>query len=257
MTDKNTASTQGEDDVKVPIDDMAGATEADDIASQIPGFDDMSPEDQERARAAYASADEQLDNDIDVIRRENSDLQAKLAEAEKSVEDAEAQTKEAKERLIRLQADWQNFRQRTAKERLDERAMATEKLVTNLLPVIDDLERAIAHADETAGDNAQLLQFVEGVSAVRDKLVGQLAKEGVEPIDPMGQAFDPAEHLAFQQVQNTEEYDETVCQVFQKGYRMGGKVIRSAMVMVTTGGPQRPAPDPEPEDSEPDGGDEE
>ena len=68
-----------------------------------------------------------------------------------------------------------------------------------------------------------------------------LGKEGVEVIDPVGEPFDPLVHQAVGRVEDTNAYDETVAQVYQKGYRMGGKVIRSAMVTVTYGGPKRPA----------------
>mgnify|MGYP005869089411 CR=1 FL=1 len=84
-------------------------------------------------------------------------------------------------------------------------------------------------------------QFVEGVSAVCKKLVGVLNKEGVEVVNPVGEAFDPLSHQAVSQIEDTEAYDETVAQVYQKGYRMGGKDIRTAMVVVTHGGPKRPA----------------
>ena len=83
-------------------------------------------------------------------------------------------------------------------------------------------------------------QFVEGVSAVCNKLVGVLNKEGVEVVNPVGEAFDPLSHQAVSQIEDTQAYDETVAQVYQKGYRMGGKDIRTAMVVVTHGGPKRP-----------------
>ena len=72
-------------------------------------------------------------------------------------------------------------------------------------------------------------------------MVGVLSKEGVEPIDPAGEPFDPLEHQAVGRREDKDAYDETVDQVYQKGYRMGKKVIRTAMVTVTYGGPKRPA----------------
>ena len=154
------------------------------------------------------------------------------------IEAAKKEAAEATDRFVRLQADWDNYRRRTAQERLDERERATEKLVVELLPVIDDLERAIEHADNLK--DSQSVQFVEGVSAVKNKLVGVLNKEGVNVIDPAGEAFDPLSHQAVGRVEDAEAYDESVAQVYQKGYRMGGKVIRTAMVTVTHGGPKRP-----------------
>ena len=169
------------------------------------------------------------------------------------VEAAKKQAADASERLVRLQADWDNYRRRTAQERLDERERAAEKLVVNLLPVLDDMERASEHAAKNDADNESLMQFVDGVNAVHDKMLSILAKEGVEVIDPVGEPFDPLIHQAVGREENKDVYDETVAQVYQKGYSMGGKVIRNAMVTVTFGGPKRPAPKAE-DDSEAEGG---
>ena len=131
---------------------------------------------------------------------------------------------------------------RAAAERLAERDRAAEKLVTNLLPVLDDMERAIDHAAGAAsadGEDNEFDQFVAGVQAVHDKMLSILAKEGVEVIDPVGEAFDPMEHQAVGRVEDPDQPDETVAAVYQRGYRMGGRVIREAMVQVTFGGPKR------------------
>ena len=106
------------------------------------------------------------------------------------------------------------------------------------------MERALDHArgQELTDD---FKQFVDGVDAVRTKLLGVFEHEGVEPIDPKGEAFDPNVHQAVGRVDDASQYDETVNDVYQKGYRMGGKVLRPAMVTVTYGGEKRPAPEPE------------
>ena len=197
-------------------------------------------------RAGEEAAERELAADANKIREERDELQKKLADVEDQIEAAKKEASEATERMLRLQADWENYRRRTAAERLAEKERAAEGLVTNLLPVIDDIERAIEHAGATEGDT-QFQQFVDGVSAVHAKMLGVLAKEGVEPVDPAGEAFDPLAHQAVGRVEDKDAYDETVAQVYQKGYRMGEKVIRTAMVTVTYGGPKRPA-EPEPEE---------
>lgn len=254
---QNPDTTPEEGDVKVPIDDTndeaqeAAAEQAapSGVESEIPGFADMTPEEQAKVRAAYESADKKADADFkanaDKLRTERDQLQQQLDDVTAEAEKAKKAAAESADQLVRLQADWQNFRRRTAQERLDEKARAAEKLVLSLLPVIDDMERAVDHANQTAGDNDQLKQFVDGIGQVHDKMVGVLAKEGVEVIDPAGQAFNPLEHQAVGKAENKDVYDETVDQVYQKGYRMGGKVIRTAMVTVTYGGPKRPAEEPE------------
>lgn len=193
----------------------------------------------EAIRRGEETAEAEIAADAQRAAQERDRLQTELDSVFDKIEAAKQQAAEANDRFLRLQADWDNYRRRTAQERLDERQRATEKLVVDLLPVIDDLERAIEHADNLTDPAAK--QFVEGVSAVCNKLVNVLNKEGVEVVNPVGEAFDPLSHQAVSQIEDTEAYDETVAQVYQKGYRMGGKDIRTAMVVVTHGGPKRPA----------------
>ena len=193
----------------------------------------------EAIRRGEETAEAEIAADAQRAAQERDRLQNELDSVSDQIEAAKQQAAEANDRFLRLQADWDNYRRRTAQERLDERQRATEKLVVDLLPVIDDLERAIEHADNLTDPAAQ--QFVEGVSAVCNKLVSVLNKEGVEVVNPVGEAFDPLSHQAVSQIEDTQAYDETVAQVYQKGYRMGGKDIRTAMVVVTHGGPKRPA----------------
>ena len=192
----------------------------------------------EAIRRGEETAEAEIAADAQRAAQERDRLQNELDSVSDQIEAAKQQAAEANDRFLRLQADWDNYRRRTAQERLDERQRATEKLVVDLLPVIDDLERAIEHADNLTDPAAK--QFVEGVSAVCNKLVGVLNKEGVEVVNPVGEVFDPLSHQAVSQIEDTEAYDETVAQVYQKGYRMGGKDIRTAMVVVTHGGPKRP-----------------
>ena len=207
----------------------------------------------EAIRRGEETAEAEIAADAQRAAQERDRLQTELDSVSDQIEAAKQQAAEANDRFLRLQADWDNYRRRTAQERLDERQRATEKLVVDLLPVIDDLERAIEHADNLTDPAAQ--QFVEGVSAVCNKLVSVLNKEGVEVVNPVGEAFDPLSHQAVSQIEDTQAYDETVAQVYQKGYRMGGKDIRTAMVVVTHGGPKRPAEPEAADGAEADGAD--
>ena len=170
-------------------------------------------------------------------------------EAAEAASSAEEKARDAVERHARLQADWENYRRRTARERNEERDRATEKLVMALLPAIDDMERALDHA-RAQELSESFSQFVDGVDAVRVKIMGVLEHEGAEVIDPAGEAFDPNVHQAVGRVEDASQYDETVSDVYQKGYRMGGKVLRPAMVTVTYGGEKRPAPEPEADEAQ-------
>lgn len=137
-------------------------------------------------------------------------------------------------KFMRLHAEWDTYRRRTNEQRAEEKLRATEGLVENLLPVIDDFERSIGYADENGEEG-----LLDGIKQVHTKLVEVLTKNGVEVIDPVGEAFDALEAQAVAKVEDASQPDETVAEVYQKGYRMGKKVIRPAMVTVTTCGPAR------------------
>lgn len=206
---------------------------------------DADDEAAERARveaaikAGEAAADEDFKSEADGLRAERDELAKKLAGVSDEIDAAKAEAAAATDRLSRLQADWDNYRRRMDRERAIERERACEGLVKDLLPAIDDLERAIAHAS-AAEENEVAKQLVDGVTAVHAKVVSVLEKQGAEVIDPAGDPFDPQDHQAVGRVEDAEAYDETVRDVYQKGYRLGGKVVRPAMVTVTYGGPKRP-----------------
>lgn len=153
-----------------------------------------------------------------------------------SVEELEVQLADIKDKYIRLQAEWDNYRKRMTRDREVERSRANERLVTSLLPILDDLERAIAAAPGSNEDDPMLA----GVKAVYSKFVDTLVREGVEVVDPAeGDAFDANVHQAVSQVQDASIPNESIVTVYQKGYSMGGKNLRPAMVVVSTGGPKR------------------
>lgn len=156
------------------------------------------------------------------------------------VKAAQAEAAEWQDKYLRLHAEWDTYRRRTTEQREAEKARATEKLVSSLLPVIDDFERTIDYAQKN-GETGLL----GGVEAVHTKLMDVLKKDGVVLIDPAGQPFDALEAQAVATVENADVPDETVAEVYQKGYRMGDKVLRPAMVTVTTGGPKRETPQEE------------
>ncbi len=157
---------------------------------------------------------------------------------------AQSEADQFKERFVRLQAEWDNFRKRTAQERESERRRATANLVERLLPILDDMERAIEHST-SASENP----LKEGISAVHNKMHDVLKKDGLVTIDPVGEAFDANIHQAVGKVDDDSVFDETVVQVYQKGYQMGDRVLRSAMVVVSQGGPKRPTEDKDQTDS--------
>ena len=231
-----------EKDVKIPVEavDDTEANEAPAAEAAENQVEDSNKEatmtEDEMVEAAIRAGEEAADNDFKLkfeqAQKELTDVRSELDAAAEAQKAAEDKAKDATERTARLQADWENFRRRTASERIAER------------------ERAIDHArSQELSDDFK--QFVDGVDAVHAKLLDVFAHEGVEPIDPKGEAFDPLEHQAVGRVEDASQYDETVNDVYQKGYRMADRILRSAMVTVTYGGEKRPAPEPEaaPEDA--------
>ena len=138
----------------------------------------------------------------------------------------EAQLKEKSDRILRLQADFENFRRRTAKEKEELAAVITQNLLTDLLPLLDNFERAMA-VEQTDGE-----AFQKGVEMIFTQLREVLDKHGLEGIEAEGKPFDPNVHQAVMRVENPDVEDGTITQVLQKGYQAKGKVIRPAMVQV-------------------------
>ena len=232
-----------EKDVKIPVEAADKACETAETSVQadeaVEDAEACAMTEEEMVEAAIRAGEDAANDDFKVKFEQ---AQQEAAGLRGELEAAEAKAAEASDRCCRLQADWENFRRRTAAERLAEQERATEKLVSALLPVVDDIERAIDHA-RTQDLTDDFKQFVDGVDAVHTKLLDIFAHEGVEPIDPKGCAFDPLEHQAVGRVEDPDQYDETVNDVYQKGYRIADHILRAAMVTVTYGGAKRPAPD--------------
>jgi molecular chaperone GrpE len=130
------------------------------------------------------------------------------------------------DRLLRLAADFENYKKRAARERQEYVALANERLLAELIPVLDDLERAL-----NAAEQHEEAQLEEGVRLVHRSLAALLAREGVEEIDAAG-AFDPHVHEALLAQPSAEAAPGAVLGVVQKGYRIGNRVVRPARVIV-------------------------
>ena len=157
-------------------------------------------------------------------------------EAEKSTEETsedkikklEAELQEWKNSYTRKLAEFQNFAKRKENEVAEMRKYASEEIVVKLLDNIDNLERAVDASKESQNFDS----LIEGVNMILNNLKNLLTEEGVEEIEAAGKEYDPYEHKAMI-TENKEELDDNVVvQVFQKGYKMKGKVVRPAMVTV-------------------------
>lgn len=217
------------------------ATQAE--GKQIP-IEDANVASQQEGAAEQGGAPEAADAASDVVKEAEEVLEGQPEEAAPTndalVAQAQAEAKDWQDKYLRLHAEWDTYRRRTAEQREQERVRAGEKLVEKLLPVIDDFERTIDYAEKNGEAG-----LIDGVKAVHNKFVNVLESGGVQVINPAGEAFDALECQAVATVDDASVPDETVHEVYQKGYKMGTKVLRAAMVTVTTGGPKRPKPESE------------
>lgn len=141
--------------------------------------------------------------------------------------DADAKDESSDDKYVRLLAEFQNYKRRTAKEKTDIRTYANEKIAGDLLPVMDNFERALA---TDAGDDPEA--YAKGMAMIFDQLKTALNNVGVKEVEALGEDFDPTRHNAVMHSES-EEYEEgKVCMVLQKGYELNGKIIRAAMVAV-------------------------
>lgn len=164
------------------------------------------------------------DNKGDSSESANAEDAAGTGQSADGAENAEEQESES-ERYMRLMADFQNYKRRSEKERSDIYSFANEKIITELLMVADNFERALASADRNES-------FVKGMEMIFDQLIGVMTKSGTEEIKALGEDFDPNFHNAVMTEESSEYESGKVTEVLQKGYILNGKVIRPSMVKV-------------------------
>lgn len=150
------------------------------------------------------------------------DLEQKLAAAE-------SEAKESYDRMLRASAELENFKKRKVKEMADLRKFANESLLKELLSVADNLERAIEMPQSGSGEG----QVAEGVDLTLRELLKVFQKFGVQPINALGEAFDPTFHQAMMQQEVSDQPDNIVIQELQKGYVIHDRLLRPAMVVVS------------------------
>ena len=192
------------EEMKREIDEAETADAAEDAA------DDVRAETSEGSREGTEEAENGAD---DPVKRAEK-LEADLAE-----KDAQ---------MLRLRADFDNFRRRSAKEREELAAVVTQGILTDMLPLLDNFERALS------AEGSDLDSFRAGVSMIYKQMTEALVKNGLEGIDTKDKKFDPNFHQAVMRVQDPEKEDDTIEQELQKGYMVKGRVIRPSMVQVVS-----------------------
>jgi len=170
----------------------------------------------------------------DLVNSQPADAEIVTEDSETSVEvestpeeTAETVRAELMERVLRLQADFDNYRRRTRQEQSELGSFVTQNLIRELLPVLDNFERALASrpVEDASG-------FGAGVEMIFRQFNGVLEKQGVTVVETVGSMFDPAKHEAIMRDEASDEADGTVVAELQKGYAVSGKVLRPALVKV-------------------------
>jgi molecular chaperone GrpE len=174
---------------------------------------------------------DKVDEESDVGAHEEANsnpLESEIADLKQQLEAKELEAKNNYDRWLRQTAELDNFKKRTARERDEGIRLANEALIKDLLPVVDNLERAVAHA--SGGGNGKPL--VEGVEMVLRQFLDVLTKHGAVQMLAVGQSFDPAKHEAMTQVESEDHEPNSVVEEHQKGYLFRDRLLRPALVSV-------------------------
>ncbi|MFG0772025.1 nucleotide exchange factor GrpE [Vibrio plantisponsor] len=180
--------------------------------------------------AEAVGTDADIDWNQDAQEGEVLDEQeAKIAQLEAALLASEQRLKEQQDSVLRAKAEVENMRRRSEQEIDKARKFALNRFAEELLPVIDNLERAIQAADM---ENEAIKPVIEGVELTHKTFIGVIEKFGLKEINPEGEAFNPEFHQAMSIQESPDHESNTVMFVMQKGYELNGRVVRPAMVMV-------------------------
>ena len=222
----------------------------------------MSEEKKQSAESDINNRDIKNPADRDALKRAADDfLKQRKEEAKAEVEDdqvadegadpvaaMQAENDELKDQVLRLAAEMENLRRRTARDVADARAYSVANFARDMLQVSDNLNRALQAIPEGAREkDSGLNALAEGVEMTERAMMAALERNGVKKIEPEGQKFDPNFHQAMFEIPNTDVPNNTVQQVVQAGYVIGDRVLRPAMVGVSKGGPKEATAKTEPQ----------
>lgn len=183
---------------------------------------------QQEIDEAEAAQEDAAEGSEEEAASEAAAMQEEIEALKGQVEKLTGDLQEKKDRLLRLQADFDNFRRRSAKEREEISAVVTQNFCKDMLPLLDNFERAMA------AETKDVEAFQKGVEMIFTQFQEVLKKNGLEQIEAVGQKFDPNFHQAVMRVEDPEKEDDTVAQELQKGYMVKGRVIRPSMVQVVS-----------------------
>lgn len=172
------------------------------------------------------------EDDIEVIDKERVseelDVEPEAVVDQETFDQLEKDLAMAKDKMLRLQAEYDNFRKRTQREKAADLKYKSQDLATELLTVVDNFDRAL----QTKPDASSIESFFDGMQMVYRQLIHALNQAGVEEIETEGETFDPNVHQAVMQVEDDQYESQAIVDTLQKGYRLKDRVIRPAMVKV-------------------------
>ena len=185
------------------------------IASILPAY----------ASGANEKSSEEIKEELDALKAEQENYRAQIADLQKQLEEAKAEAEAANDKYMRMMAEYDNFRKRSAKEKEGVYSDAYCDALLQILPVLDNLERAA----QFSGDDADT-PMAKGLELTLKSFIETMNKMGVYEIEALGKDFDPNLHNAVLHDEDDSERENEITDVFQKGYKKGNKIIRFAMV---------------------------
>jgi len=228
-------------------DEEAGGLQA--LADESEGLEALSEEAEGGALTPSAELEEALREASEAVEGKKADdlraadykpsadkltievLSGELQTLKAEYEAQQGEIEQANDRYVRLQAEFENFRRRGLKERQEALQFGHQNLVKDLLSTVDNLDRALGHVEQNAGEDLQVL--LQGVELVSKELLAVLGKHGVSRIEAKDQLFDPAVHEAMAQIESADVPANTVLQVLQTGYMLRNRMLRPARVVVS------------------------
>ncbi|HJP91161.1 MAG TPA: nucleotide exchange factor GrpE [Pyrinomonadaceae bacterium] len=211
--------------------DNVGSDDMSDVEPLDPEVEELSSESFED----FAGDDPPPGTAVDVDESAGGPDRAELVATRSELKRVETENAELKDRLARRQADFENYRKRVERERSETYNRVVADVATKLLPVMDNLKRALeAEASVEASESDEFRHFLSGVDLISKQLNGVLEELGVKPIAAVGEQFNPHVHEAVTTEQSDEYEPDTVMQEIRAGYRLGDKLIRPALVKVAT-----------------------
>ncbi|AST56322.1 nucleotide exchange factor GrpE [Thermoanaerobacterium thermosaccharolyticum] len=179
--------------------------------------------------SSHNTSEDEKNVESDNSNEEKNNDEGEIEELKNRLKQKEEEANEYLEMAQRLKAEFENYRRRTEKEKADLIEYGKEQVILDILPVIDNFERALETQYDDNGENAS---FKEGINLIYRQFKGILEKMGVKEIESLGQMFDPYKHHAVMQEEAEGKKENEIIEVFQKGYMFNNKVIRPSMVKV-------------------------